>query len=107
MSPIVFADVDPNSAAYKVGVVFGAVFAGVICGLIPLAVGRSRERMGFGWTGFLLCIVAGFFVGLLGALPTAAVVSVVILVAGRPAKKPQGQSAGRPPKMPTPQEYDL
>jgi hypothetical protein len=102
---------DPNNAANQAarmwGAVFGAVLVGVLCGLIPLTLGQRRDRPAIGWVGFVLCVVSGFLLGLIGALPMAGLMSLVIVLVGPPAKKPR--PVGRSPKIrtPTPQSYDL
>jgi hypothetical protein len=99
--------VNTNSVAFNVGRVFGAVMVGIFCGLIPLAVGRNRDRVGLGWTGFGLCVVSGFLFGLLGAVPMAGLMSVVILVAGHPSKRAADSEPVFKPKTPAPPPYEL
>ena len=87
---------DPNLEAQRtgflIGLLIGGALVGAIGGLITLAVGRSRDRIGLGWTGFGLCLVAGLLFGLFGAVPMTVIMSVVILVVG-PAKKKKTQQA--------------
>jgi hypothetical protein len=103
--------VDPNNAAhatgYAVGVIFGAIFIGILCGLIPLKVCQQRGRSGLGWLGFGLCLVSGFLFGLLGALPMAGVMSLVGVIVPSAAKKSGRSKQGLKPRPPVPQSYDL
>ena len=98
---------DTNSAAFRMGALFGAVFVGILCGLIPLFLGGKRERPGIGWTGFVLCVVSGCLLGLIGALPMAGLMSLVIVAAGPPPRKSKRASVGPKPRTPSPQPYDL
>jgi hypothetical protein len=99
---------DANEAeAYRMGAMFGAVFVGILCGLIPVAVARKRDRAGLGWVGFGLCVVSGYFLGLIGALPMAGLMSLVIVVAGPPKRKTRPTGSAPKPRTPTPQSYDL
>jgi hypothetical protein len=79
----------------------------MLCGLIPLALGRKRERVALGWVGFGLCIPAGFLLGLIGALPMAGLMSLVIMIVGSPKKKSNRAGSGLKPKTPAPQPYEL
>jgi hypothetical protein len=92
-----------------IGAIIGAVVVGLLCGLIPLALGRKRERLALGWVGFALCIPAGLLLGLIGALPMAGLMSLVIVMVGRPEKKPRHTGSGTAPKprTPAPEPYDL
>ena len=96
-----------NTTAYMVGAIFGAVFVGILCGLLPLAVGRKRERLGLGWVGLGLCVGSGFALGLFGAVPMAGLWSLVILVAGPPKRRPTHVDSGLTSGASTPQPYDL
>ncbi len=58
--------------------IIGAVLAGIVCGLIPLIFGLVRGEKGLAWGGFGACIVAGFLLGILLALPMAIVFTVLI-----------------------------
>ncbi|HEV3120367.1 MAG TPA: hypothetical protein VGY53_00620 [Isosphaeraceae bacterium] len=80
---------------------------GVVCGLIPLAVGLSRDRMVMGLAGFVLCILAGFALSALGALPMASLASLAIAIAGRPAKKAQSPEVTSPPEMQAPEQKEV
>jgi hypothetical protein len=86
---------------------FGSMMIGVVCGLIPLAVGLSRDRMVMGLAGFVLCIVAGFALSALGALPMASLASLAIAIAGRPAKKAQSPAAAPSPNMQAQEQKEL
>jgi hypothetical protein len=55
-----------------------AIVAGVVCGLVPLIFGLVRGETGLAWGGFGACIVAGFLLGLLLALPMAIIFTVLI-----------------------------
>jgi hypothetical protein len=86
---------------------FVSMMIGVVCGLIPLAVGLSRDRMIMGLAGFVLCILAGFFLSALGALPMASLASLAIAIAGRPAKKAQSPAVAPPPEIQAPEQKEV
>ena len=60
-------------------VIVGAIVAGVICGVVPLIVGLTRGETGLAWGGFVSCIVGGFVLGLIAALPLAIIFTVLIV----------------------------
>ena len=66
-------------AAYFVGVILGALFAGAIIGLIPLILGINKGQKQLGIIGFACCIGGSFILGLLLAIPIAIVFTVIIL----------------------------
>ena len=63
--------------------VFLPVCVGLLCGLIPLSVARSRDNVGAGVACLAACGVAGFFGGLLFALPLAGLLALVLHLALR------------------------
>lgn len=60
--------------ALIVGLISGFVF-----GLIPLIVGFKKQNIKFGLIGFVLCIIAGSFLSLLGAIPVSIIFTWLIL----------------------------
>ena len=66
-------------AAYFIGVIFGALFAGGIIGLIPLILGINKGQKQLGIIGFACCIGGSFILGLLLSIPIAIVFTVIIL----------------------------
>lgn len=100
---------DPQQAqqvGYWVGVLFGGGCVGALCGILPLSLGRSRQRAGLATTGFVLCLLAGLVLGLLGAVPMMVVVSLIIVVLGPAARKPT-KSSGKPYRNPIPDPVDF
>jgi hypothetical protein len=51
---------------------------GVVCGLVPLIFGLTRDEKGLAWGGFGACIAAGAMLGLLLAIPMAIVFTILI-----------------------------
>jgi hypothetical protein len=94
--------------AYQTGFWFGLVFmallAGMICGLLPWFLGRKRGHPGVASAGMVACVVAGFLRGLIAAVPTAIVIAIVIALLPAPKKKKKpgsGRSlAARTPSAP-------
>jgi hypothetical protein len=103
--------VNANQPSYLIGSLIGAAIVGILCGCIPLKLAQTRERVGLGWLGFGLTFVAGFLFGLIGALPMAGVMSLLIVIVGSPAKKSKSKraatAAGYKPRTPPPEAYDL
>jgi hypothetical protein len=77
------------------GAITGAVFAGSISGLFPVATACRKGRIGAAVVGFVLCIMAGFVGGFLTALPMAFLISGVYFFLPKVAfKEPTLQEAG-------------
>ena len=64
-----------------IGAVAGAGI-GYACGLMPQKAGKKVGREGAGNAALAACVVTGAFVGCLGALPLALILSAVIKSAG-------------------------
>lgn len=52
---------------------------GVICGLVPLAVGFYYKQVRAGIIGFIACVFTGFGCGLIGGLPMVAITYAVVI----------------------------
>jgi hypothetical protein len=82
MDLVLFAQ--PNNAAFKAGMMVGIVFAVLICGAIPIAVGSSKGQPILGIIGALCAGGTAVLLGCLGGLPVAALFSfIIVLVSGR------------------------
>ncbi len=79
---------------------FAGIVVGPLCGLIPLTVGKSRDRPYFGLLGLAMCLVGAYLMSFVGALTMAAIMSLAILGAG-PTKK---TLAAQPAIQPVPAE---
>jgi len=90
---MLFAEEALPPDAFAIGVVIGALFVGVLCGLWPLSAGIKKGRPGVGIAGFFTCLGAGFVLGILLALPTAIIFRLVIGVLDPPAP-PVGDAGG-------------
>jgi len=64
-----------------IAIIAGGI-AGAVCGLLPFFLGRSRGRAGLGVGGLVACVLSGFVLGLLAAVPMAIIFTVVILAMG-------------------------
>ena len=49
------------------------IFAGILVGIIPAIYGASKNKIGIGILGFFVCSIAGAILGLLLAVPCAAI----------------------------------
>src|SRR5690349_13113200 len=74
----------PQQAGFMVGAVIGGLFAGLICGALPLYVAEKRGRKGLGAVALVVCVFAGMFLGCLLALPIALMFTCFFLAIGRP-----------------------
>ena len=79
---MLFADEAVSPEA--IGVVFGALFAGAICGIWPLSAGANKGMPGLGVVGFVACVGSGFVFGCLLALPTALFFRLLIGALNKP-----------------------
>src|SRR5438477_6962276 len=75
--------VSQHQLAFRIGVAFGAVMVGVICGLVPLITGIVRRRPALAFGGLCACVVSGFLLGLLLAVPVSALFTVLIYLLPR------------------------
>ncbi len=64
------------------GAIFGGLAAGSLCGLVPSAVARSKNRAGVGNACWVVCVLAGLLGGLVFAVPVAVVCTIVIALLG-------------------------
>src|SRR5262245_63698520 len=84
-----------DQMAFQMGVIMGALFAGVACGFMPLGAGYRRGRIILGCVGFGLCILAGLAGGLILALPLALILSLGIRCVPKAAPNfPTAESMG-------------
>jgi hypothetical protein len=86
--------------------VIGATIAGAICGLVPLVYGIARGETGIGLAGFAACLIAGVVLGVLLAVPLAALFAWLIWRHSREAQAARLAARERPgarPDAPTPQ----
>lgn len=51
--------------------IIGSLVVGFICGAVPLAIGVSKKQAGLGVGGFIACIISGFILGLILAIPVS------------------------------------
>jgi len=68
------------NSAFTSGLLFGALTVGILCGLLPLLVARSRGRASMGIAGLVVCAIAGLFGGLILAVPAAVLVTLVAVI---------------------------
>jgi hypothetical protein len=84
----------------------GAVAAGGLCGLVPLVYGLARSETGLALLGFAACLVGGALLGVLLAVPIAALFAWLIWRESREAQAAAGPAGHRPaadrPEAPAP-----
>jgi hypothetical protein len=85
-------------AAFSVGMLIGSLVAGVVCGLLPLAVAAVRGRPDWGIKVLGICVLAGLFGGVLIAGPVALAMTAAVLVSNpnSGAKRKPGYGAWEP-----------
>ena len=65
---------------YTFGMWFGALSSGVLCGIVPFKLGKKHNQEGWGLAGLITSIVSGLMLGIILAIPTAGIFSLIILV---------------------------
>lgn len=80
---------------YLITSIIGALVVGIICGLAPLIAGKVKNQFKLGLIGFICCIVGGFILGIILALPAAIIFTLVITL-----KKPAETQFQNPPDPP-------
>lgn len=60
--------------------IIGALFIGILCGIVPYKLGKKMGEEGWGLGGFISCVIGGLFLGMILAIPFAAIFSAIILV---------------------------
>jgi hypothetical protein len=81
--------------ARAIGMIVGAVTVGILYGLVPLLFGLKRQRVGLAWAGFAASTAGGFILGLIGAVPMAAIFTGWIAMIGSPRPKKRVATAPR------------
>lgn len=74
--------------AESIGGWIGAIGIGVLCGLIPLKLGKKYQCEGWGLGGLIASIIGGVTLGMILAIPLSAIFSVIILVSKREGDVP-------------------
>ena len=77
--------VTPHDAGYWIGVLFGALLVGGLCGLLPFFVGMNRNKVALGIAGLVSCSVGGLILGILLAAPIALIFTVIIVATKGPS----------------------
>ena len=65
------------------GTIFGALAMGALCGLAPFYLGKNYNKNNLGMVGFFVCVICGFILGALLAIPVAGVFSLIIYLSGK------------------------
>ena len=82
-----------SQLAFFTGAVFGAIVVGLICGLIPLAIGAITHQKRSAVISFFACLFASLLGGAVVAVPTALVFSIVLLIKWQRAPNKHDESA--------------
>ena len=82
-----FARQNVNNPAFRAGLIVGIIFAVLISGGIPIAVGSSRGHPVLGLVGGVFAGGVAVFLGCLGGLPVVLVFVAIILALGDPPRK--------------------
>lgn len=71
---------------FWIGIFIGGFIVGTLCGLVPFFVARSYSRPTLGLWALVACMIAGLILGLIGAVPTSIIFTIIILVQGKPTQ---------------------
>jgi hypothetical protein len=80
--------------------IIGAIVAGALCGLVPLIYGLARAQTGLAAGGFAACLLGSALLGVLLAVPLAALFAWLIWRQGRTARRTRGSAAREPAGAP-------
>jgi len=64
--------------AFTVGVIFGALFSGILCGIVPYNLGKKYDDEQVGMAGLIVTIICGTMGGFILAIPVSVVFSAII-----------------------------
>lgn len=85
-------------SVYWIASIIGALAVGFVFGLVPLICGLVKKRVGLAIGGFAACLVGGFILGLILALPMCALFTVLIFVTKpKNTAQPYAQYPGQTP----------
>jgi hypothetical protein len=73
-----------EQVGFWIGILIGGAIAGAVCGLLPFFVARNYGRPTFATWSLVGCIAAGLVLGLIGAVPTAIILTVIVAIQGKP-----------------------
>lgn len=59
--------------AYTLGAIIGSLVTGALIGAIPAICGAIKQKIGLAIGGFFACLVSGFILGMILAIPVCAV----------------------------------
>ncbi|HVE57299.1 MAG TPA: hypothetical protein VNB22_10765 [Pyrinomonadaceae bacterium] len=76
---------------------FVGLLAGFVCGLVPLILGLKKQNIKLGVLGFILSLLAGLPLALLGALPVAGIFTWLILRKPAVAESAQAEAVKENP----------
>jgi hypothetical protein len=76
--------VDSN---YLIIAIIAGGIAGFVVGLFPLIIGHVLDQKRLGVTGIITCVICGFILGLLLAVPVALGFTVAIAIKSRNKRK--------------------
>ncbi len=81
---------------FMIGSIVGALFAGLICGALPLYVAEKRGRKGVGAFALIVCVFSALFLGCFLAVPVALMFTCFFLAIGRPERGVQVKETPKP-----------
>lgn len=68
------------NTGYAIGLILGSLLTGALFGLGPLITGNIKQQKSLGIAGFFACLVSGFILGIILALPVCIIFIVLIMV---------------------------
>ncbi len=90
-------DIELTYREFYLYVIIGGAILGALFGLIPLILGRRRNKARLGMYGFLASIVSGGIAPLLGIIVAAIFLWLIVKDKSAPANEANGTSHGTTP----------
>lgn len=69
---------------YAIGALYGSLIIGTLCGMLPMIAGLMTGNRSYAFGGLVACILAGFILGVIGALPVAIISTLFALKKKKP-----------------------
>jgi len=82
-----YLPVNSPDFSFSAGAAIGSLVAGIVCGLLPMIIGITRQRYYLARAGLGLCVMLGLVGGIFLAMPAALAFTGLILVAGKPRRR--------------------
>jgi hypothetical protein len=75
-----------GSDFYTMTLIYGLI-AGLVCGAVPMLLGATKNQLGLGFVGLIVCAISGTILGLLLAIPASGLFVWLIFNASKNAQQ--------------------